>query len=350
MKRNGWLALAGTATGLAVGLAAERAALQRRRRHDPEGGQDFGRVRGEHARKIELQDGARLFIEELGPRSDAGIVFIHGSTLRTDVWHYQMLGLEGRRRIFYDLRGHGLSQPKGDAGFHISTLADDLQGVLEDCALKEAVLVGHSVGGMIALELCKSRPEVLGAPVKGLVLLNSTHRPAIETIIGGAAVARFERATRRPFDLVGRQSLHIDRLRRAVKPSDAIFWGVAIAAFGPRPSPKQVDFTYELVGDTPAGVMFDLVRCYRDFDMTDHLGRIHAPALVVSGTHDRLTVTDASRQLAARLPNSELVVLEGCGHMSMLERHAEVNTMIERFVKRILDRGDAPPEGEAASR
>ncbi|MGH2820933.1 MAG: alpha/beta fold hydrolase [Actinomycetota bacterium] len=349
MKRNGWLALAGTATGLAGGLALEHAALQRRRRSDPEGTQRFGRVRGERSRRIELEDGAQLFVEETGPPSDVGIVFVHGSTLRTDAWHYQMLGIEGRRLIFYDLRGHGLSRPKGDGGYHISRLADDLHAVLDDCRLQQAVLVGHSVGGMIALELCKSRPEVLGAPVKGLILLNSTHRPAIETIIGGAAVAQLERAVRRPFDLLGRHSTHIDRFRRVVKPSDAVFWGVAVAAFGANASPRQVDFTYDMIAETPADVIFDLIKCYRDFNVTDHLSRIRVPALVVSGTHDRLTVTEASRQLAERLPEAELALLEGCGHMSMLERHAEVNEMIEEFAGRTLDAGEAR-EREATSR
>lgn len=348
MRLNRWLTLAGTGTGLAVGLAAEHAALQRRRRRDPEGDQEFGSIRGDHSRKLELEDGARLFIEELGPRSEQGIVFIHGSTLRTDVWHYQMRDLKGRRLVFYDLRGHGLSRPKGESAPHISRLAEDLQAVLEDCRLEEAVLVGHSVGGMVALELCRSRPELLGA-VKGLVLLNSTHRPAMETIVGGAAVARIERAARRPFDYIGRHSMHIDRLRRIIKPSDAVFWGMALAAFGQEASPKQVDFTYDMVAETPADVIFDLIKCYRDFDVADHLRNIRIPALVVAGTHDRLTVTEASRQLARELPDAELIVLPGCGHMSMLERFAEVNRMIQEFAQRTLGRSDVLRGERAAS-
>ena len=173
MRKRGWLAAAGAA-GLAAGLAAERVAVRRRRRSDPEQSEDLGNRRGDRSKKLLLPDGAQLFVEEKGPKSKRGVVFVHGSALRTDLWHYQMNSFPGRRLIFYDLRGHGLSQPKGDAEFSVATLAHDLHAVIEDSGLKEVVVVGHSIGGMVALQLCHERPELVGSVVKGLVLLNST--------------------------------------------------------------------------------------------------------------------------------------------------------------------------------
>src|ERR687892_2914094 len=172
-NKRGVFALAGTAAGLAVGVAAERSLIRRRRRNDPEAGQDFGRRRGVRTRTIERSDGARIFIEEAGPMSRKGAVFMHGSALRTDVWHYQMNGIDSRRLVFFDLRGHGLSQPKGDLPFVIETHADDLHAVIQDAGLDEVVIVGHSIGGMIALRYCLSRMEDLGSSIKGLVLLNT---------------------------------------------------------------------------------------------------------------------------------------------------------------------------------
>lgn len=330
MKRRSTLALAGAAVGLAAGVVAERVAVRNRRAKDPERNEDFGHRRGVRSRRLPLDDGARIFIEEVGPEERRGAVFVHGSALRTDMWHYQMAGLGEHRLIFFDMRGHGMSQPKGEADYSIMTLTQDLRAVIDDCGLDEVVLVGHSVGGMIALSLCLEHPELMGARVKGLGLLNTTYGPAFETLIGGAAVARLERLARRPLDALGTQSVHIDRLRKLVRPSDALFWGVAFAAFGPGASAKQVDFTYDMVAETGSDVIFDLVKSYRAFDVRDRLDEVTVPALIIAGQHDRLTLPGASEYLDEHLPKSELHVLDS-GHMTMLERHEQVNAMLTRF-------------------
>ena len=206
--------------------------INRRRRNDPEGGEAFGTRRGTRSSTVTLRDGAKAFVEEVGPESSkSGVVLIHGSALRTDLWHYQMADLDNHRVVMYDLRGHGLSS-RGDEEFTITTLAGDLLEIIDHAGLEEAVIVGHSVGGMIALEFALEHQALLGDRIKGLVLLNTTYGPAVETLAGGAAVTRLERVTRRPFDLLGTQAEKLQRLRKVVRPSDAIFWGVAFTGFG----------------------------------------------------------------------------------------------------------------------
>ena len=338
MSKRSALALAGAGAGLAAGLIAQRSLVNRRRRDDPEGGEPFGKRRGVRPRTIERPDGAGIFIEEVGPEASRGAVFVHGSVLRTDTWHYQFPGLGEHRLVFYDLRGHGMSRPKGRAEYNVTTLAEDLLAVIEDAGLKEVVVVGHSVGGMIALQLCHLHPELLGSRVKGLVLSNTTYRPAVETLVGGAAVARLEHALRRPLDIVGARHESVERLRRILKPSDSLFLGVAFAAFGPQASARQIDFTYDMLSETPTDVIFDLIKTYRHFDVTDHLGDITVPALVMTGTHDRLTVSEASEYLAEHLPKAELRVFDRTGHMTMMERHREFNELVERFLDDTLGR------------
>jgi pimeloyl-ACP methyl ester carboxylesterase len=333
------LALAGAAAALAAGVVAERLAVRRRRTSDPETTEDFGSRRGERSSRLELEDGARIFVEETGPaRSKRAVVFIHGSALRTDVWHYQLNGIGGHRLAFYDLRGHGLSQPKGSSPYGIKTLALDLERVIEHLKVNEVVLVGHSVGGMAALELCNMRPELLGDTIKGIVLVNTTHRPPVETIAGAAAVARFERVTRKPFEYLGKHAARLDNLRAVAKPSDAMFWGVAFTAFGPRASAGQIDFTYDMVAETPSDVIFDLFRCYREFDATDRLHEVTVPTLVIGGSHDRLTTSHASEHMAEDLPKSQVKIFEETGHMTMLEKHEEFNELLERFFNDVLGR------------
>lgn len=345
MNRKQTLAsIATAAAGLGAGLAAQRKMVNRRRRDDPEGGERFGQRRGIRSRFIELNDGARLFVEEAGPESTRGAVFVHGSALRTDVWHYQLPGLDGHRLVFYDLRGHGRSQPKGDSDFSVELLADDLVRVIEDSGLEEVVIVGHSIGAFVALQLACTRTDLLGSRIKGLVLSNVTYRPAVETIAGGEAIARIERITRRPFDALGKQSARIQQLRKIIRPSDTVFLGVSLAAFGPGGSAKQIDFTYDMVSETSMDVLFDLVRAYRNYDVTDLLDRVTVPALVIAGTHDRLTVSSAAEYLAEHLPKAQLEVLEGSGHMTMLERHERFNRMVAEFLDDVL--GGAEPNSK----
>ncbi|MGI8773755.1 MAG: alpha/beta fold hydrolase [Actinomycetota bacterium] len=338
MRGKGVVAAFGAAAGLGAGLVAQRAAVQRRRRNDPEAAEDFGSRRGQRSTFIDTPDGARLFVEETGPESDKAAIFLHGSCMRTDLWYYQLAGLGGHRLIFCDLRGHGLSQPKGRAPYSVETLAADLALLIRENDLKQVVIVGHSVGGMIALQLCKDHLEELGDTLRGVVILNSTSRPAVETLLGGATVSKIERVVRRPLDALGSRADYVERLRQIIKPSDAVFMAVSVAAFGPQASAKQIDFTYDMLAETPADVMFDLLKAYRDYDVTEDLEDVLVPCLIVGGTHDRITVSGASEQLALLLPKAELKVLDRCGHMSMLERHREVNRLLERFFNDNLGR------------
>jgi pimeloyl-ACP methyl ester carboxylesterase len=346
VRKRGIATLAGTAIGLGAGLVAQRSVVKRRRLNDPYAAEPYGDRRGVRARHLELPDGARLFVEEAGPQSRRGAVFVHGSALRTDMWHHQLEGLDDHRLVFFDLRGHGRSQPKGEQDFAISTLAADLETVVEESELDEVVLVGHSIGGMIALQLCCLRSEWLGSRIRGLVLCNTTYRPAYDTSIGGAVVSKLERVVRHPLDLLGGYHDGIDRLRRIVRPTDQIFLAVSYAAFGPGASAKQIDFVYDMLADTPADVLFDLIRSYRDYDVRELLDQVTVPALVVTGTHDRLTVPKASRFLAEHLSKGELRVFDGCGHMTMLERPEAFNEMLGRFLSDVLG-GPAAKEEKA---
>jgi pimeloyl-ACP methyl ester carboxylesterase len=345
MRKKGVVALAGAAATVGIGLAAERAFVKRRRAGDPEAAEAFGTRRGERSWHLDRPDGARIFVEEVGQESRSGAVFVHGSGLRTDLWHYQMAGLGNHRLLFFDMRGHGRSQPKGDAEFSLATLRDDLAAVVDEAGLDEVVLAGHSVGGRVVVQLCCDRQEMLGDRIKGVVLANTTYGPEAETVIGGAAVARIERAIRRPFDYFGTKHAYIDRLRRIVKPSDTIFLAVSLAAFGPSPSAAQVDFTYDMIADTKTDVIFDLIKSYRDHGVGDRLSEINVPALVVGGTHDHLTVSDASEYLAQHLPKADLKIFERTGHMSMLERHREFNSLVTRFLDDTLGRNAGSGRG-----
>ena len=335
-RKQGLIALAGAAAGIGAGLATQKALVRRRRRNDPEAGERFGTRRGVRPRTLTLSDGADAFVEEAGPQSNKGAIFVHGSALRTDLWHYQLPGIGDHRLVFYDLRGHGASRDKGSERFSIAQLARDAAEIAEASGLEEYVVIGHSIGGMVALDLADTQPHLLGSSVKGLVLVNTTYRPGVETVAGGAALAHLERMLRRPLDVIGRGAPTIDKLRSVVRPSDLLFLTVAVGGFGPGAPASQVDFVYDMLSETPSDVIFDLIRSYRDFDVTEVLGDVTVPVLVIGGSSDRITVPAASEYLAEHLPKAELKLFDRCGHMPMLERHREFNEIVGAFLDDML--------------
>ena len=87
------------------------------------------------------------------------------------MWGYQLRDLSDRCRVLaVDLRGHGESRA-GSAGFGLDLLAEDLRTVLEALDLRDAIVVGHSMGGMTLMQFCADHPDVLDERVAGVVFL-----------------------------------------------------------------------------------------------------------------------------------------------------------------------------------
>lgn len=91
-----------------------------------------------------------------------------------------------------------------------------------------------------------------------------------------------------------------------------------------------------MLAETPVDVIFDLIKSFRDFDMRDRLAKIVVPVLVVAGRHDRLTVATASEYIADHLPRASLEILDDCGHLAMLERHEEIDLLLDEFLNTVL--------------
>jgi len=78
----------------------------------------------------------------------------------------------------------------------------------------------------------------------------------------------------------------------------------------------------------------DLSAC-NNLDLTQELGEISIPALVICGAEDKMTPPECSRQLAASISGATLEIVEGAGHMVMLERPAEFNMSLDKFAESI---------------
>ena len=97
--------------------------------------------------KIRTKDGIELFVKDTGGTGRA-VVMTHAWPLDADVWDYQAAALSkaGMRVITYDRRGFGRSA-KPASGYDFNTFADDLAAVIEQTGVRDATLVGYSMGG-----------------------------------------------------------------------------------------------------------------------------------------------------------------------------------------------------------
>jgi len=240
------------------------------------------------------------------------VVLLHGfgmsrAALRPLAASLRDAGVAGRTLIA-DARGHGDTRcPPDDAAFRYPAMRDDLDALIEREAPAGAHLVGHSMGGQIALMLALSRPE----RVKSLCLLGAGPCRAVtderERRTWLRAAAAFEAATR-----------------------EELCASLATAA-----PTRHPDLSPERLYGAARGD--DLARVIRGgfLHVEDNDGlcpEVRAPALVIAGADDRGWL-EPSRRLAQLLPRSELRVVEGAGHLVHLERERDCGRWIADFLR-----------------
>lgn len=312
-------AVAGAAAGVAgVAYAIERAVVAGvRRRPDPDAGKQLVPPFDE-ARRYRSHDGGSIYTISRG--RGAPILFSHGVTLSTRVWvkQFEHLPAQPFRCVGFDHRGHGDSE-RGVSGHSIENLAEDVRTVLERMDLHDAVLVGHSMGGIALQAFAIRHPDVAAERVRGMVLMSSLAK----TYLSGSSWLRkmFERLTGggpSAGELMTQQNLG---------------FLLARVGFGRDPQASHVELVREMIAACPKAASQEAVTALVGLDMTEGLPRIRVPTLVLSGSADVIAPPAQARRIAELVPDARLEVFEGAGHMLMLERTAEVDALITEFAR-----------------
>lgn len=271
--------------------------------------------------EIPTPDGGTVHAIEKG--EGRPLVLLHGITLRADVWAPQFHQLTDRYRVIaVDLRGHGTSRA-GSTGFGIPRLADDLATVLTELDLRHAIVVGHSMGGMTAMQFCGDHPDVLAERVDGLVFVATRAHQVLPPYV--------DRGVRR---LVAQGQTRIDG-GLALPSRATVTTQAARLAFGDRPSKRAVQIVAEMGQSMTPESLVPSLSGLIEHDAREALKATDTPSLVIVGTRDLLTPVPSASHLAHLLPDAELVVLPKAGHQLMQERPEELAQLIDAFVARI---------------
>jgi pimeloyl-ACP methyl ester carboxylesterase len=322
---------AAAVSGLAYG--AERLVVARtRRRPDPDAGRHFVPPADE-VRVLDSHDGGTISVLRRG--SGPPLVLCHGVTLSNRVWVKQLETLPEQGFTVYavDSRGHGDSK-SGTSGHSVANLARDLATVLEELDLRDAVLVGHSMGGIAVQALAAYHPEIVDARARGLVLLSTLAR----TMFSDA---------RRLHRLVERHGDALPDFGTLMARRNLGFF-LARMGFGSNPTPSHVELTRQMIESCDAETTRLATRALLGLDLVPDIARIDLPTLVIGGSADLITPPAESRRIARTIPGARLVMVEGGGHMLMLERTEEVDRLIVEFAREVGGEGDGELERSVA--
>jgi pimeloyl-ACP methyl ester carboxylesterase len=305
------LILPAVLTGIAVAVAIyERRVLSTLEgTADPEVNDDFA-FPAQHVHAVAMADGGHLHVEECGSGPPVVLLHGHGANLRVFAPLATRLATGGRHVVAVDHRGFGLSSAvPASFGFH--GLVDDLATLLEVLDLRDAVVVGHSMGGAVALGLAVERADLVAQRVAAVVLINSSARgPADRPLPRAKAAALDWSLTER----VGRHGRHGLVLTRA--------------NFGVDARRRDVEAARAIGLASPAARRQGLTRRLLGIDLSDRLGEVRVPVLVLAGGNDRVVPASESQRIADALPDARLEVFSGAGHMVPMERTAQVAEMI----------------------
>ncbi len=290
-------------------------------------------IRTGRIHRIRRPDGTELHVETYGPDDAPPIVLTHGWGANSDEWYYQKRHLAGRfRLIVWDLPGLGESTQPADRDFSLEKMAADLEAVVDLAGGRPAVLVGHSIGGMILLTYSRLFAAGLGRKVAGLAIVHSSYKDPIQTV----PMAWFYQMIRVPV------IVPLLRLTIAFWPivmlinwlsyaNGSLLKSTRSQSFAGPGTRQQADFLARMMArarpDVLARGMFGMMA----FDESATLPTIAIPTLVVIGDRDKTTAPEAGHHIADHVPGAHRVVFSPARHLGLFEYHGPFDQILADF-------------------
>lgn len=250
-----------------------------------------------------------LYYEFHGPENGELLILNNGVFMNTTSWVFQLPVLSQRYRVLaYDMRGQGQSEhPQGE--YSLDLHADDLVALLDALGLRKAHMVGTSYGGELNLVMGLRYPERCHTLV---IIASVSHSEPL----AAAMIERWRLAAR-----LGDGPLFFRLIYADVYSQDFLTERPDLI-----PMAEQ---RYALL-DLPAAVR--LIESFQRFDVAADLGKINVPTCVVSAELDLLKPRRYGEMIHKAIPGSEFHLIPNSGHVAVLEKAAEVNTLILGFL------------------
>jgi pimeloyl-ACP methyl ester carboxylesterase len=291
--------------------------------------------------RLARPDGSKLHVECYGPEGAPVIVLTHGWGADRTEWDYLKRDLSGRfRLIVWDLPGLGRSSQPANHDYRLENLANDLQAVLNLAGDQPAILLGHSIGGMITLTYCGLFPHELGTRVGGVALVQTSYINPVRTTSFAGLLSALER----PFIV---PLLHLTigiaplvwLMNQLSYLNGSAFMSSKSSGFAGSESWQQIEHVTRLgVKAWPAVLARGMLGMLR-YDAAATLKAIPVPTLIVAGDRDPVCKPEASQHMFREIAGSELLLLKPAKHMGLIEHHGDFAGQVSHFALACLSPG-----------
>ncbi len=254
----------------------------------------------------------RIACRTFGDNKSKPVVFIHGFPFDKSMWESQgELLAKDHFVVTFDNPGHGESEV-GSGQYLVEFIVDDLFAVMDHFGLKKAVICGLSIGGYTAMRAIEREPERFA----GLILCNTKSAPDTNA-------AKLNRANQIRMIRFGRKKQFVEDNAKAL--------------LAPESFERNRDAFNKIIATMNStdekALIGTLIALAARMDMTESLGKISVPTLIITGEKDKVATQADAELMHSKIGNSKLAIIRGAGHLSNLENSAEFNSALVSFLR-----------------
>lgn len=278
---------------------------------------------------VELSNDLKIAYVDEG-KGDKTLIFIHGLGSYLPAWKKNMDVLKADYRcVALDLPGYPKSS-KGDYAYNMTFFADVVLEMIEELKLKNPVLVGHSMGGQVAMTAALKSPDILEKLIlidpAGIERFEEKESVMLKSLLTAESVKNTPvEQIKKNFDV---------NFAAGVTPEDALF--MYEDRLYMRDTEAEYDHYCRMIPKCVAGML--------DEPVFDNLKNIKTPTLILFGEQDylipnqylhrNLTTEKVAQTAKAQIPNSQLFMVPNAGHFAMWDNAEMVNETIQTFLKK----------------
>src|ERR1700722_6877352 len=278
-------------------------------------------------------DGSQLRVECYGREGAPPIILTHGWGANSTEWDYLKKELsDSFRLIVWDLPGLGLSTRPTNRDYSLENLSRHLEAVLGLAGDQPAILLGHSIGGMITLTFCRLFPKALGDRVRAIALVQTTYTNPVRTTSMAGLFTALERPVLVPL-------LHLTIwLSPLIWLSNVMsylngsaFLATKSSGFAGTETWEELNFVARFQLQASPAVMARGMLGMLRYDATAVLKDINVPALVVAGDRADVCNAEASERMHRDIPDAQMTRLVPAKHMGLIEHHTRFAEIVKTF-------------------
>lgn len=262
---------------------------------------------------VEMPDETRIHTISSGSGKTT-ILLAHGYGFTNIEWNIlvERLNRLNYRTLVFDQRGHGKSSI-GKAGISSSSMASDYKNLIEYFKLENCILVGHSMGGFLAMKFLLDNPDMQHKNVKSCVLM--------ATFAGDINKRNFQNRLQIPLFKLG-------LLQKLIKwkPIGNLF---AKSLLGENTDPEIVRVIPEVILQQDHSKLIPILQAFGEESYYDSLKNISIPCAVVIGEKDATTPPFHTNNIVKEIPKTTRIDIKGAGHCLNVEAPEEIISAIQ---------------------